>query len=1071
VSIDAETLVTQVTADTSSADQTLAQFSARTAEQLAGIETKIDGLGSGGAGGGAGGQIDDFFGKFLTFQAVVQAGRAIEGFVQSAVTAYAENERLGLSLETLVAREERNKDATLSMAEALDMASPKAQELLHWNEQLAVNSPFNEAGIASAFRTAEAFGFVSESADKTAITAKRLTQDLVDFTAGSGQSTEVLNRISAALGKVEVSGQLSGREVRELTLAGVQVDTVLAKAFGKSTEEIVKLREQGLIPGDQAIKAIAYSLENDFGGAAQRQAGTVSGLLNSMSDLETIGSRQLFSGAIQAAQPYLQQFVDTLNSPEAKANIEAISADLGTIVNDDLPQIISQGQFWLAGVRDVYGVIKPIADTYHAIQNIKLPGGADVGNILGSDTLISLTTGGYIPDLVGQFGKLTGATQDSFDAMLAASQASEQTLKETGDQLQANAAYDLAYGIAIAARTDRTKDDTQTAGEVRQEQEKLTLATRAHGEELKKYQGELDKTGETGQAAYEKLHDSQAAFASAEQTRAGDHQARLASIEQSALDQRATAQQNYRDSDADRQAGYHDRLASLATSAARAETDAQNSEHDRQAQALESHQLKVGDIQQRGLERIAAEQAQEAQRAVDYQAQRTDLAVQAATQLADIQTREHDRAASSEQSYQDRIAGLVQRGADMATQAAAQLADRQQQYAQRTADLIANAADTAQTNDEQFQEDKATRAGDHNDRLGDLQTQLNAATDAKQKASIQKQIDSETERYDKQEAKAQTSYERQEAKAEKALQKQLDQAAQAEARQEQQASLALAKQQDQLAKEQALQDAAYAAAEAKAKTAYATQLTTQDAQTQAQLAKVQEAHAKQIASDEARYQSDMAGMQKAYNAEIDGYSRSEANQAQHLTTAQQKRQAALAQQLSDAQTAFDSAEQKAQATFDKQEKAADLARQKQITSENTSYAHAERAATIAYDKQQASLDAALGKQLLAYTDTQLKMSAITAGEADKRHALIAKEFGVDPQAAQGQFAAYLAQLSSPTGVTSYVGGPGAAGSGLAINGGVTINISGVSDPIAAANEAQRQLLLLQNRNGGTGLHQ
>jgi len=1087
MSIDAESLKTVVSADTSSADQTLAQFSARTSEQLALIQDKIEGLGSGGAGGGSGGAVDDFFGKFLTFQAVVQATRAVAGFVEGAVGAYAENERLGLSLDTLLARELRNADATLSMADALAQAAPKAQELLKWNEQLAVNSPFDEAGIASAFRTVEAFGFVSESADKTAITAKRLTQDLVDFSAGSGQTTEVLNRVAAALGKVEISGNISGREVRELALAGVSVDQILSKAFGKSTEEIVKLREAGMIPADQAIKAIAYSLENDFGGAALRQAGTVSGLMNSLQDLEKIGSRDLLGASIKEVQPYLQQLVDTLNSPEGKANIEAIGAALGAVVRDELPQIIRQGQQWYDGIAAVYGVVRPVVDAYQTLQNIKIPGmgTSDVGDILGTNTLAKFASGGYLLDVFNQLGQLGGQ-------------------------------YGLLAPLAKDANAAMSNGGGGSWGDAAQSQAALALSTQASTEQLTKYQSELDKTGVTGQAAYEKLANSQAQFADAEQQRAGDHQARLTSIDQAALGGRATAQQSYRDADADRQASYQERQRSTLATAARAETDALATEQDRQAAATEQQQAKIADLHTRASDLQTARQTTDVAHEQDYQARRVEAATVAAQQLTDMQTREHDRQASSAQSYQDRIGQLVQRGADLQTQAveaaadrqtqaaerasdrqtqaAAQLADREQQYAQRTADLQRSAADAQQTNSEQFQEDRQTRAGDHNDRLGDLQTQLHAAVDAKQKASIQKQIDSEDERYAKQEAKAQTSYDRQAEKAEKAFAKQLEQAAQTAARAEQQAALQqakqdaqaatqlaqqdaqalkqLAKQQATLATQQAAQDSAYANAEGAASAAYARQLATADRVTASQLAKLQDTHAKQIASDETRYQADAASLQKSFNAESDGYNRGEAKQAQHLATNRQQRQAALAQQLTDAQTAFDTGELKAQAAFDKQQKVADSAHARQLASENTSFARQEASALTSYTKQQGTLDTALGKQLLAYTDTQRKMSAITGQEADKRHALIASEFGVNPAAAQGQFAAYLAQLSNPSGITPSVGGAGERGAGLSgvqINGGVQIYIPGGLDAAANAQAIQAALLQLQARNGGTGI--
>jgi len=1074
MSIDAESLAVAVGADTSSADQTLAQFATRASEQLATIESKIDGLGSGGAGGGSGGQIDDFFGKFLTFQAVVQAGRAVEGFVSSAVNAYAENERLGLSLDTLVARELRNADSTLSMADALDQASPKAQELLKWNEQLAVNSPFNEQGISAAFRAAESYGFVSESADKTAISAKRLTEDLVDFAAGTGRTEETVNQVALALGQIQAKGKLAGQEVLQLVNAGLPVDQILAKAFNKTTEEIVALREKGMIPADQAVKAIAYSLENDFHGAAANQSTSVSGLISSLQDLETIGSRELFSGAIQAAQPYLQQFVDTLNSPEAQASIKSISESLGTMVKDELPQIISQGQQWYTGATAIYGVIKPIVDKYHEIQDLKIPswlGGGEGGDAIGESPIVKLATGGYLIDLANQYEKLTGATAQTAAAQTAANAAYDAALKQTGDMVQAGEAEQAAYARVMAETTARTKDDTYTTDERQLAQSRLTLSTHASAEELAKYQLELDKTGQTGQAAYEKLADSQATWKTAEETRTIDHQASLTRILDAGNEQRQTDRENFDDQATQRLDAHNTQIANANRNAARQNHEVDVAEQERQTSALEDHQGRVLDIHTRASDRQAAQQVTDAQREQDYQVKLTDLATQAATQIGVIKSNEHDRQISAEQSYQDRVANLVQRGIDTQNQAAQAATDRAQQYAQRVTDMQESAADTQQTNDEQFLEDKKTRLGDHTERLGDLQGQLNAATDDKQRASIQKQIDAETERYDKQEAKAQTSYDRQEAKAEKALAKQLEHAAQAAAHAEQQAAEQLTRQEGQLAKEQAAQDKAYADSEAKAKTAYDKQLAAQDTAIAKQLSTLQDTHTKQIAADETRYQSDIAGLQKTFNAEVDDYNKREAKQAQHLASELQKRQAALTQQLSDDQIAYGVQEGIATDHFNKQEDKVVKAVNKQHATEQDNYKRQEHDAIGVYDKQQGALDIALGKQLLAYTDTQVKMSAITSTEADKRKALIASEFGVDPAAAQGQFATYLAQLSRGGGVA--VGpderGPGGTAT-VHIAGPITINVQAASDPIATALAVQATLIQLQNRNGTTGIH-
>jgi len=1074
MSITAESLVVQVGANTTSADATIAQFATHTAEQLATIEGKIDGLGSG--GGGSGGQIDDFFGKFLTFQAVVQAGQAVAGFVSHAVDAYAANERLDQSLQTLVARELRNADATLSMSDALSQASPKAAELLKWNEQLAINSPFDEAGIAAAFRTAEGYGFVSESADKTAISAKRLTQDLVDFAAGSGRTSETVNQVALALGQIEAKGKVAGQEVLQLVNAGIPVDQILAKAFNKTTAEIVALREQGLIPADQAVKAIAYSLENDFGGAAARQSGTMSGLLNSLSDLQTIGSRDLLGPAIKEVQPILQGLVDTLNSPAGKENIQAIGKVIGDLVQGELPLFVQDIKDFAGSVHDAYVDVVKLVDGFNQIKS-SFPSSREIGEQMGFGPLHQFVDALRSGDVVGYLGQMGYAATNATAATTTLNAAVSGGPWTTGD---------YAQGIENSGNTLSSLADTQSA---------LTLNTQASAEAQKKYQDQLDKTGITGQAAYEKLADSQAQFQDAEQQRQGDHQARLTAIDSQAQEQRATRLQNYRDADADRSASYMEQLRQLQQTAARQETDTLATEHDRQVQAVQSRNDKLSGINDqaraRTVQNLQADQARDA----DYQARAVELATQGATKITDLQTREHDRQLSAAQSYQDRATQLTQRATDLQTQyvvaaadrqqqAADQLADRQQQYAQRTADLQATAAENQQTNDEQFQEDKTSRASDHTDRLSDLQEQLNAATDAKQKASIQKQIDAEDDRYAKQEDKAQTSYDRQAAKAAVALQRQLDQAAQAEARQEAQdakalqkqdtqAAAQLAKQQATLATEQASQDKAYVDAESKANAAYARQLAAQDAANTTALAKLQDTHAKQVASDDAKYQADVANLRKSYDAELADYATSEAKQATHLATQKQARDLALAQQINDTGIAYGVGEAKAKESYDKQQAAADLARQKQITNENASLARQEQTAQTSYDKQQTQLETAVGKQLLAYTNTQLQMTAITSQEAQKRAALIASEFGVDPAKAQQQFAAILAQLTNSTSPTAGDTVRGGGQAGFVINGDLHVTLpagTNVGDPIALGNATQQALLQNQMRNGTTGIH-
>lgn len=267
----------------------------------------------GGLVGNLGGVAQTAFGVF-TGQLMMGAVNGMRNLAMEGVNAYGSYERLGLSLQSLVARELMNTTGISSMGEAMQQAGPRAEELLSWIQQLAIKSPFTQEGVASAYRMAMAYGFTSTE-------AQRLTTALINFAAGSGQSEGAMQMIALALGQIQAKGKLAGQEVLQLTNAGLAVDQILAKAFGKSTAEIVTMREQGLIPANAAIEAITESLERDFGGAAARQTGTVEGLISSLEDLKQVGLREFFTGLVQAVQPELQKLVDTLNTPQMMANI------------------------------------------------------------------------------------------------------------------------------------------------------------------------------------------------------------------------------------------------------------------------------------------------------------------------------------------------------------------------------------------------------------------------------------------------------------------------------------------------------------------------------------------------------------------------------------------------------------------------------------------------------------------------------------------------------------------------------------------------------------------------------
>lgn len=253
------------------------------------------------------------FGNIMTgiksvIDMVGDAFRFFKDYALEGLDAIASYERLTATLETLTAKELLATGEFKNMTDALSAAGPKAEELLNWMQELAIKSPFTMEGVANAFRTAQAYGFTADE-------AQRLTQAMIDFAAGSGASEVVMSQIALALGQIQAKGKLAGQEVLQLVNAGLPVTQILADAFGVTTAEIVKMQEQGLIPAHEAIEAITVYLETNFAGAAERQANTWAGLQGTFEDIKQMGLREFFGGLFDAIQPVAVELSNWLQGP------------------------------------------------------------------------------------------------------------------------------------------------------------------------------------------------------------------------------------------------------------------------------------------------------------------------------------------------------------------------------------------------------------------------------------------------------------------------------------------------------------------------------------------------------------------------------------------------------------------------------------------------------------------------------------------------------------------------------------------------------------------------------------
>ena len=383
----------------------------------------------------------------LAVNALSKIGQELIQIGREALTAVADYEKLSMSLQTLSAREMIRAGTATTMAEAMELSGDKAKELLDWIQRLAIESPFTQEGVAVAFRTAMAYGFTSDE-------AQRLTQAMIDFSAGSGAAEGTMNMVALALGQIKAKGKLAGQEVLQLVNAGLNVRDALLQAgtvAGLTAENFDEMQSKGLIPADLAIQAITETLERDFGGAAKRQAGTFAGLISSLQDIKTVGLREFFSGTFEAVQPLLDTFVATLSSPEFMASLGNLGDAIGEVAalllsgfSGDLPTILEDvtGFFdrlgeAMSGVREV-GIVnvgiegaEVITETIEPAERLK-----NIMAVFGIDPAIVDT----ITNIATRIGEIVEAAQggDAANIMTALGLSPEmaQTIIDTVDRIK-----------------------------------------------------------------------------------------------------------------------------------------------------------------------------------------------------------------------------------------------------------------------------------------------------------------------------------------------------------------------------------------------------------------------------------------------------------------------------------------------------------------------------------------------------------------------------------------------------------------------------------------------------------
>ena len=283
-------------------------------------------------------------------------GAAIGRMAINAINAVSYVQNLNVVLGSLMAREMYMAGEFENVGAAMDTADIAAQQLMHDLGRFAVLSPYTMEATTNMFRLMMAFGSTAEQ-------STLLTRGLMTMGAGLGASNEQIQRMAYNLAQIQLEGKVTALDIRQLALAGLPLNDVLksvGKQFGVNIEnhqDFNKALAEGKITWQQFTEGFAKYADENFGGASERMARTLSGLKSTFSDVFTLTMPQILGPAVEEITGVMSTLLDSFLYIYEDPRLKQIGVELGAKVRG-----------WIAPV-------KGAVETFSAA----LADGADIG--------------------------------------------------------------------------------------------------------------------------------------------------------------------------------------------------------------------------------------------------------------------------------------------------------------------------------------------------------------------------------------------------------------------------------------------------------------------------------------------------------------------------------------------------------------------------------------------------------------------------------------------------------------------------------------------------------------------
>jgi len=197
----------------------------------------------------------------------------------------------------------------MTAGEAFEKAQAAAIPFQAELEKIAILSPYRMQDVMTNFRQAMAFGFPAEE-------AKVFTAALLDVAAGTGASSEMLNRMAYNLSQVRLQGRVTAIDVRQLALAGFDLTGVLrfmGEKFGVAIEDHNDFNaalKAGKFTWQDFTESFKEYADTNFAGASERMSKSLFGLTSTFQDAFMLTMPKILGPAAEVITGFLGDILD-----------------------------------------------------------------------------------------------------------------------------------------------------------------------------------------------------------------------------------------------------------------------------------------------------------------------------------------------------------------------------------------------------------------------------------------------------------------------------------------------------------------------------------------------------------------------------------------------------------------------------------------------------------------------------------------------------------------------------------------------------------------------------------------